>query len=358
MNRPLTHVIALTLLIAASACGLTPSQETSSPQTPTVSTIFTPTSVPVSPSSTPAPSPIPVPSATPVPTPVPTPTPVEGPGYGGHFIDPVDNVVYVYLVNPSPEAVEEVTITHLAPVVYRGMTKIREVRPLQANYTFRQLEGWQHQLFNSGIWDIPELTMSDVQEAENKLVYGIDCERNRDRAQRRIHDLLSQENIPLDAVRVKVQGRAQFGGPTRYECAPPEVIDPTTGVSSPGFGGMFWEQGATGSWTLNFYMMEPSQQEAEDLALQVVGRESVESVSRVRAVQGKYTWEQLLEWYLLIQSDGLDIPDADLIPDFMEEKNRLIVEIDPDRNPRVEAEVEVVLERLGVPTGAVLLEER
>ena len=37
----------------------------------------------------------------------------------------------------------------------------------------------------------------------NKLVYGIDCEHNRNQVQRRIHDLLWQENIPVDAVRVE-----------------------------------------------------------------------------------------------------------------------------------------------------------
>ena len=358
MKRPLVDVVILTLLIAAIACGLTSSHETSSPRTPTVPTVFTPASAPVSPTSTPVPSPTPSPSSTPIPTPVPTPTPVEGPGYGGHFIDPVDNVVYVYLVNPCPEAVRQITITHLAPLVYEGTRKIREVRALQADYTLRQLERWQYHLHNSGIWDIPELTTSDVDEGKNKLEYSINCEHNRDRVQQEILDLLSRENIPADAVLVTVWGELQMWGPTEYECAPPELIDPSTGLSSPGFGGLFWEQGATGSWTLNVYMLEPSQQEAEDLALQVVGRERLERVSRVRAVQGKYTWELLLEWYRLIRTDGLDIHGANLIPDFMEENNRLIVEVDQNRNPGVEAEVEVALKRLGVPTGAVLLEER
>ena len=283
---------------------------------------------------------------------------MEGPGYGGHYIDPIDDVVYVYLVNPSPEAVEEVTITHLAPAVYRGMTKIREVRAVKANYTLRQLERFYDQLRDSGIWDIPELTTSDVDEGKNKLEYGINCEHNRDRVQQQIHDLLSRENIPADAVLVTVWGELQMWGPTEYECAPPEAIDPTTGVSSPGFGGMFWERGASGSWTLNVYMMEPSQQRAEDLALQVAGRERVERVAQVRAVQANYTWEQLLAWYRLIRSNGLDISGADLIPDFMEEKNRLIVEIDPDRNPGVEAEVEDLLDLLGIPLEAVVLQER
>ena len=251
MNGTLAYLLSTILLIASMACGLLSSHSASSPQTPTASTVFNPTSAPVPPSSTPVPSPTPSPSATPEPTPVPIPTPVEGPGYGGHFIDPVDNVVYVYLVNPSPEAVEEVTITHLAPAVYRGMTKIREVRPLQANYTLRQLERFYDQIFSAGIWDILEVTMTDVDEGKNRLEYGINCEHNRDRVQRQSHDLLSRENIPADAVRVTVQGRVQFGGTSKYECAPQEAIYPSTGVSSPGFGGLFWEQGAASSWTLN-----------------------------------------------------------------------------------------------------------
>ena len=66
--------------------------------------------------------------------------------------------MYVYLVNPSPEAVRDVTSTYLAPVVYEGIRKIREVRPLQANYTFRQLQRFYDRLRDSGVWDIPELT--------------------------------------------------------------------------------------------------------------------------------------------------------------------------------------------------------
>ena len=251
----------------------------SSSRTPTSPPVSTPTLVPVPPKFNASPSPTPSPSATPEPTPFPTSTPVEGPGYGGHFIDPVDNVVYAYLVNPSPEAVEEVTITHLAPAEYRRMTKIREVRPFQANYTLRQLERLYDHLFSAGIWNFREVAMTDVDEWTNKLQYGIDCEHNRDRVRMQIHDLLSRENIPIDAVTVKVQGRVQFGCPSKFKCAPPEAIDPSTGLSSPGFGGLFWEQGATGLWTLNVYMIEPSQQGAEELALQVVGRESLERVS-------------------------------------------------------------------------------
>ena len=263
---------------------------------------------PIAPTATPDSSPTPDTTATPAPTPIPTATPVEGPGYGGHFLDPEDDsIVYVYLVNPSPEAVRDVTSTYLAPVVYEGIRKIREVRHLPANYTFRQLQRFYDRLRDSGVWDIPELTMSDVDEGINQIEYGIDCEHNRDRVQQQIHDLLSRENIPVDAVRVTVQGRARFPeSPARFECAPPEVIDPVTGVSSPGFGGLFRSSG-----TLNVYMLEPSQRGAESLALAVVGRDILEhrhrGPSEIRAVQGQYIWKQLLEWYETITGSGIAI---------------------------------------------------
>ena len=358
MNVYLPIATVVALLVASLACGMTSSSTPTAPVTPTSSPVSTPASTPPSPTATPAPSPTPTEATTTEPTPVPTPTPVEGPGYGGHFIDPEDNsIVYVYLVNPSPEAVREVTSTHLAPAVYEGIKKIREVRPLQANYTFRQLQRFSDKLRDSGVWDIPEVTSSDVNEGINQIEYGIDCEQNRDRVQQQIHDLLSRENIPIDAVKVTVRGRVQFGGPPKFGCAPGEKIDPATGVSSPGFGGMFWELGTSGSWTLNVYMLEPSQQKAEELALQVIGRDNLDRVSTIRALQGKYTWEQLLEWFYLIYSAGLDVPGADLVPDFMDEGNRLIIEINREHNPDVEAEVEVALEQWGIPTEAVHLED-
>ena len=356
VNGIVACIIATALVVASLACGLVPVGQSDPAVAPTLSNVATPTPSPAIPTATSSSSPTPAPTATPAPTPVPTPTPVEGPGYGGHFLDPEENVVYVYLVNPSPEAVREVTITHLAPLVYKGTKKIREVRPLQAKYTLRQLHRWYDQLRDAGIWGITGMTTSDVDEGINRLEYGIDCERNRDRVRQQIDDLLTRENVPLEAVVVEVKGRPITSGPFPFECAPPEVVDPGTGVSSPGFGGLFWDSNYPYR-TLSVYMLEPSQQKAEDLALQVVGRESLDRVSTVRALKAQYTWEQLLEWYELVRVAGLDVPGADLIAAFMEDRNRLVVEIDQERNPDVETEVEDVLKKLGIPLDAVVMLE-
>ena len=282
---------------------------------------------------------------------------MEGPGYGGHFIDPEDDsIVYIYLVNPSQEAAEQVARTHISSLVYKGMKKIREVRPVQAHYTFRQLKRWYDQLLDSGIWDIPELTMSDVDEGINRLEFGVDCEANRDRVQREVQEILLQENIPVDAVKVTVRGRAYPTiVPPPFECAPPEVIDPVTELSSPGFGGLFFDRD---SRTVNVYMLDPSQEKAEDLALAIVGRDTLERYPNVRAIQGQYTWKQLLEWRHSIRDSNSDIPGVNLFDVYPDQnRNRLRAEIDRDRSPAVETEFEDLLKQIWVPRKAVILLE-
>ena len=294
--------ISMALLIVSLACGQTLSDELSSPVPLPTSPVSALTSVPFSPSATPPPSPTPRPTATPVPTPTPG---------------------------------------------------------ILGDYTLSQLEMWRVQL-SSAIWAIPEMNTSDVNERINQIEYGIDCEKNRDRVQRQIHEILSQENIPVDAVRVSVRGGAQIG-PGEYGCAAREVIDPVTGVSSPGFGGLFYEKETSGSWTLNIYMLEPSQKGAEELAFEVVGRDVLEDPflgpDEIRAVQGQHTWEQLIDWYHLMKTSDIGVKGARLTPDFMEDRNRLIFEVNRERNPDVEAELGDALERLGIPLEAVALEE-
>ena len=101
-------------------------------------------------------------------------------------------------------------------------------------------------------------------------------------------ELLSGSDIPPEAIRIVVSPRVRFGeDPESFECAPPEVIDPATGISSPGFGGLFINR--DGPRNINVYMLEPDQEKAEALALEVVGREILERYLNVRAIQGQYT---------------------------------------------------------------------
>ncbi len=351
-KRATRRILLPAVLIVAAlglACGTIPSNQPIATAVTLPTFAPSPTAIPTPPTATPAPT------ATPTPPP-PTPTPVEGPGYGGHYIAPEDDsVVYIFLVNPSQEAAEKVAQTHISSLVYEGMRKVREVRPVQANYTFRQLQRWHDQLLHSGIWDIPELTMSDVDEGINRVEYGIDCERNRDRVERQIRGILSRENVPQDAVEVTVRGRAVPAiAPIPFECAPPEIFDPVTGKSSPGFGGLFFDRD---SRTIMVYMLTPSQQKAEGLAFEIVGRNTLERYPNVRAVQGQYTWEQLLEWDEDLRGGLNTLPDGISLFHYLEQsRNRLIVEIRGERTSEKDATVGDLFKRLGVPWEAVILE--
>lgn len=61
-------------------------------------------------------------------------------GFGGYYLGDDDSAVYVYLINPSREAAEEVALLQLGPVL-RGEN--RTVHHLQGQYTFIQLEEWR-----------------------------------------------------------------------------------------------------------------------------------------------------------------------------------------------------------------------
>ena len=358
----LSVLTAAFVVVIAMGCGSTPTGSTLLVETPVPVSSPNPTATAIVPTETPVPPP--PPPARPVPPtalPQPTPTPVEGPGYGGFYIDPDDDsIVYIYMVNPSQEGAEWLGRTRIGNVVYEGTKKVKEVRPIQGRYTYYQLYHWHtRRLSDSGVWSVPEVTMSGIDVATNSIVIGMECEHSRGRVERELREVLARTNvIPVDAVTFEVAGRPQLGGPPDFGCAPREMIDPATGVSSPGFGGLFWESSPGNYGTLNIYLLEPSRDEAEELAVDIIGREWAERATDLRVLSGQYTWEQLLKWYRSIKSVGLDVPGARLVPDFMETRNRLVVNISREHNPDAEADVEDVLVQLNVPLEAVVFEEK
>ncbi|MCY4652310.1 MAG: hypothetical protein OXC95_04010 [Dehalococcoidia bacterium] len=205
--------------------------------------------------------------------------------------------------------------------------------------------------------------MTAVSTRLNRIEVGIDCEANRDSVNQRLPSLLSGSHIPIEAIKVTVYQRGILGGgPDEFECAPPEVIDPVTGQSSPGFGGLFID---FDSDTINVYMLEPSQEKAEELALEIIGEDALKEYPDVRALHGQYTWEQLLEWYdEWCDSIGTlpgSLPDGVVLADspYPESSmNRLSVRINQDWNPETEATIEDWLKHLGIPRAAVVLLDR
>ena len=125
-----------------------------------------------------------------------------------------------------------------------------------------------------------------------------------------------------------------------FHCVPPEVVDPVTGVSAPGFGGYYVEDGVA-----YIYLLEPSQE---------LGSVAFERLREVRVHKGDYTWEHLVEWHDLIRS-GVEMPDPRpftlvLVP----RNNRITIEIDRDDYDYVTATIEDEISRLGIPREAVI----
>ena len=192
--------------------------------------------------------------------------------------------------------------------------------------------------------------MTDLEEENNRIEVGVNCESNRDSVRRELQKRLTSLGVPLEAVVFTVRGRAYpLNMPLVFECIPPEVIDPATGLSEPGFGGFYIDAGI-----VNVYMLNPSQAKAEELVLKQLGSKSFERIQEVRALQGLYTWKQLTEWYESIEDAIYEIPATEGVT-IDPHKNRLTIEMRIEHEDNAEREIRAVLSRHGVPYEAVVL---
>jgi hypothetical protein len=98
------------------------------------------------------------------------------------------------LVDPSRAAEAKAALgPHLWGFDVAG-ADVRAVR-----WDFAQLYDWYRHL-NTGLWQEPGVTMSDIDEAENRIVYGVADEAVRDRVVRR----LASMSLPCDLVLVRI----------------------------------------------------------------------------------------------------------------------------------------------------------
>ena len=281
----------------------------------------------------------------PGPSPTPSPPSLEEAGFRGLFLDPDDNsILYVYLLNPSQAAAEEAATKHFG---LGRMQHIREVRPLKAQDTIRQLSK-AHSLARDLIWSLPGMNSSSVDLKRQRIVVGVDCESDIDPVRLALQKGLPPLGVLIEAVVVEVRERPLYR-PGGFECISTETIDPITGLSTPGFGGLYRE-----SDVVYVYLLEPSQEMAEKLVIEQLGRKSFEGLREVRAVQGLYTWAQLLEWYAAIGGDIHQIPWAGLVS-VDPGRNRLTIEVRPEDDGSTERRIKAVLSRHAVPCEAVVL---
>lgn len=136
------------------------------------------------------------------------------PGFGGAFFspDPSDHVLLVYFTNPSQEKLDQ-----LAEVVRRDYGDLLprtgeqpEVSAIQGTYDYTQLRRWYDVARNATI-DLDGLVSTDIQEANNRLEFGVDSPL----AQNALASTLRSLGIPDSAVSVSVVEAAVPGGSLR-----------------------------------------------------------------------------------------------------------------------------------------------
>ena len=204
-----------------------------------------------------------MPMATPTPTSTPTPTPKSTP-------------------TPTPAA-------HPTPDTRPPSTSIP-----QHSYSAEQLEEWYALALKPSL---PWIWGYQVRHDEGFVGLSTSCENKVENSLQALADL----GIPSDAIRIEVIKRPRHSilppPPPIFECIPPEVVDPVTGVSEPGFGGLYAEYEVA-----TIYLLEPLQEIGESLIHDELGDARFEELSEVRVLKGEYTWDQLLKWHQSIQT--------------------------------------------------------
>ncbi len=266
------------------------------------------------------------PMATPTPTSTPTPTPTS-------------------TATPTPTA-------HPAPNTRPPSTFIP-----QHSYSVEQLEEWYALAQKPSL---PWIWGYHVRHDEGFIGLFISCENKVENSLQALEGL----GIPSDAIKIEVIKRPRHDiqppPPPVFECVPPEVVDPVTGVSEPGFGGLYAEYEVA-----TIYLLEPSQEMGESLVHDELGDAGFDELSEVRVLKGEYTWDQLLKWHQSIRTlrsesikdgtDGINWGWVLLNP----RNNRITINILPPKGAWTEdslfvRRIEEALLKLGVPRKAVI----
>jgi hypothetical protein len=169
------------------------------------------------------------------------------PGFGGMFEDPATGHLVVYLQDPGKSEIARLAVRDFLARVDPARTAIfprtdgrpRQVTFRKGDYDFRDLARWRR-LVDEQEGDV--LTMSDIDEARNRVLVGVIDEKAGERIGGRLKDL----GVPAAAVTVRV--------------IPPVVTENLQGFARPVRGGLQIESGG-GICSLGFVALReyPSQ---------------------------------------------------------------------------------------------------
>lgn len=124
------------------------------------------------------------------------------PGFGGLYVDPDQDTLYVYLLEDTPEAVAELEAALTAIFGARAPKQSRLV-VLQGQYSFLDLKAWLERLSGVGITG---LVFTDIDDARNRLNIGV----MTDEVQAQVEEELARLGIPREAVIIEKSAPFEF----------------------------------------------------------------------------------------------------------------------------------------------------
>jgi hypothetical protein len=125
------------------------------------------------------------------------------PAFGGMFFEHDNNILYVYLTDLSQEEALKQAIKELyGPRWLELLMYPQEIRVLQGQYSYLQLKAW-HDCLSWWVLPIPGVTMTDIDDKQNRITIGIDMSLKAAKKRRVIEVLetaIERLSIPREAV--------------------------------------------------------------------------------------------------------------------------------------------------------------
>ena len=119
------------------------------------------------------------------------------PGFGGAFLDPDQNIVYIYLQDASMQEEAERALTEeFGPEFLAG----REVQVLKGEYSMDHLDAWYRTL-SGAISQVPGIVYTDLDEGKNRIEIVMYPRR---RGREEMEAAIATVDVPMGAILIEV----------------------------------------------------------------------------------------------------------------------------------------------------------
>ena len=96
------------------------------------------------------------------------------PDFGGMYLSKDNSILNVYVLSGKEDALDTEEVKRAIEAVLKAdATSRRELRLIPAQYSMAQLYGW-YQLAQTVVWNFPSVTMTDLDEGENRIEVGVE----------------------------------------------------------------------------------------------------------------------------------------------------------------------------------------